>query len=549
MIKHKVLYRQWRPTTFREVVEQEHITRTLKRAIESDRISHAYLFSGTRGTGKTSLAKIFARAINCLDLKDNEPCNVCEICTKALSETLLDIAEIDAASNNSVDDIRKICDEVNYLPALAKYKVYIIDEVHMLSGSAFNALLKTLEEPPSHVVFILCTTEPDKLPATVLSRCQQFNFFRISSQAISQRLKLIADSEGEKITSAALDMIARISFGALRDAISLLDQCISSSEGEIDVPDVLINAGLVEDEYNEKILYAIYKKDVNKILENVDIVISQGKSPSKFLSGLLNYLRNLLVCKHSKNPQDFIESDTDTIKKMIELSKLFSNDKLIEYIKILSSHEQTLKRTSQQKAYLEVILISLIEVLESKKLVEVTETIEIVEEVNSFEEDELFAGLEEPVDISFDSTKKEVKDIKKEVPPKAPVLTKQVTIENGEKEKKKEEEEKSKEIKGLQKSWDKFIQERIDKGSLDVFELKGSKVTITGHKAIIEFDNVFYKESVEYNKEAVTQEIKSFDENVRIIELICNVEKADKDIEEKEIVEIGEKFGVPTDIV
>ncbi len=535
MIKHKVLYRQWRPTTFREVVEQEHITRTLKRAIESDRISHAYLFSGTRGTGKTSLAKIFARAINCLDLKDNEPCNVCEICTKALSETLLDIAEIDAASNNSVDDIRKICEEVNYLPALAKYKVYIIDEVHMLSGSAFNALLKTLEEPPSHVVFILCTTEPDKLPATVLSRCQQFNFFRISSQAISQRLKLIADSEGEKITSPALDMIARISFGALRDAISLLDQCISSSEGEIDVPDVLINAGLVEDEYNEKILHAIYKKDVNKILENVDIVISQGKSPSKFLSGLLNYLRNLLVCKHSKNPQDFIESDTDTIKKMIELSKLFSNDKLIEYIKILSSHEQTLKRTSQQKAYLEVILISLIEVVESKKLVEVVEVVEEV--VESLEEDELFAGLEEPVEI------------KKEAPKKAPVLTKQVTIENGEKEKKKEEEEKSKEIKGLQKSWDKFIQERIDGGSLDVFELKGSKVTITGHKAIIEFDNVFYKESVEYNKEAVTQEIKGFDENVRIIELICNVEKTDKDIEEKEIVEIGEKFGVPTDIV
>ncbi|NLF37242.1 MAG: DNA polymerase III subunit gamma/tau, partial [Clostridiaceae bacterium] len=357
---HIALYREWRPTSFEKVVEQEHITKTLKRAVVTGRISHAYLFSGTRGTGKTSLAKIFARAVNCLDPKDGEPCNKCEICKKALDETLMDIAEIDAASNNSVDNIRRICDEVNYMPSLAKFKVYIIDEVHMLSTSAFNALLKTLEEPPSYAIFILCTTEPNKLPATVLSRCQRFDFHRITVKGIEQRLKLIAKAENENITDDATEMIARISFGAMRDAISLLDQCISSTDKTIEVEDVLNCAGLIDEKSNAKVSKALAENDVKGILSSVNDVIAEGKSPSRFLSGLLGYLRNILVCMNINDPSDFIEADSNAIEQMKTLSKMFDADTVIRYIKELSENEAVLRRASQPKTYLEIMLIGLL---------------------------------------------------------------------------------------------------------------------------------------------------------------------------------------------
>ncbi len=328
-MSHKALYREWRPYSFEQVVEQGHITKTLRRAVVTGRIAHAYLFCGTRGTGKTTLAKIFARAVNCLNPLDGDPCNKCDICKKALDEVLIDIAEIDAASNNSVDNIRKICDEVSYMPGLSKYKVYIIDEVHMLSTSAFNALLKTLEEPPAHVIFILCTTEPNKLPATVLSRCQRFDFHRITSKGIKERLKIIADAEKEQISEEALDMISRISFGALRDAISLLDQCISASDDKIEVEDVLNCAGLIDDQSNAKVIQALVQNDVTGILNSVNEVISEGKSPARFLSGLLGYLRNILVCMNVQDPSRFIEADNNAIIEMKRLSMLMDSDLVI----------------------------------------------------------------------------------------------------------------------------------------------------------------------------------------------------------------------------
>ena len=231
---YTALYREFRPKTFSEMVGQEHITKTLKNQIISNRVGHAYLFNGGRGTGKTSSAKILARAINCLNPKDGEPCNECEICKGILSGSITDIVEMDAASNNSVEDIRAIREEVNFLPTIAKYRVYIIDEVHMLSTGAFNALLKTLEEPPEHVKFILATTEPQKLPATILSRCQRFDFKRISNEDIIKRLKIVCKETKIEITDEALNTIAVLSEGAMRDALSILERCVQDGVTNID---------------------------------------------------------------------------------------------------------------------------------------------------------------------------------------------------------------------------------------------------------------------------------------------------------------------------
>lgn len=231
---YTALYRKFRPLKFQDMVGQEHITRTIRNQIEAGRVGHAYLLNGGRGTGKTTTAKILARAVNCLNPQDGEPCNECEICKAALSGSLTDIVEMDAASNNSVDDIRAIRDEVNFLPTLAKYRVYIIDEVHMLSTGAFNALLKTLEEPPTHVKFILATTEPQKLPATILSRCQRFDFKKISNEAICQRLQYVCDQSKIEITKEALKLIAILAEGAMRDALSILERCLQEECQKID---------------------------------------------------------------------------------------------------------------------------------------------------------------------------------------------------------------------------------------------------------------------------------------------------------------------------
>ena len=242
---HKALYRAYRPQNFEDVVGQQHIIRTLKNQIENNNVGHAYLFAGTRGTGKTSTAKIFARAVNCVQSKDQEPCNECEVCKDIINDNIMDVVEIDAASNNSVDDIRELRESVKYSPTKAKYKVYIIDEVHMLSQGAFNALLKTLEEPPSYIIFILATTEPHKIPATILSRCQRFDFKRVTVNDMSERMKKICNEENIEVEDKALNLIARNAQGALRDALSILDQCISFGGNKIEYKDVVELLGTV----------------------------------------------------------------------------------------------------------------------------------------------------------------------------------------------------------------------------------------------------------------------------------------------------------------
>lgn len=353
------LYRKWRPLVFEDVVEQEHVVKTLKNSVTSQRIAHAYLFCGTRGTGKTTMAKILSRAINCLSPNNGDPCNQCEICKGILNGSILDVIEIDAASNNSVDNIREIRDEVIYVPSKAKYKVYIIDEVHMLSTGAFNALLKTLEEPPAHVVFILATTEAHKLPATILSRCQRFDFRRITVDNIVERITSIASSSDISIQNEAARLIAKMSDGALRDAISILDQCIATGSSEISYDDVLNTIGITDDSFLSDIVDGIVKKDIGKILSLLDRLIMQGKDISKFVSDMVYYYRNMMICKMTKAPSDVLEVTKETLEKIKKQAEATDMNTIINIIKELSALEGTLKWSAYPRVLFEVSLVKI----------------------------------------------------------------------------------------------------------------------------------------------------------------------------------------------
>ncbi|MDO5016595.1 MAG: DNA polymerase III subunit gamma/tau [Eubacteriales bacterium] len=353
------LYRAWRPQTFDEVVAQKQVVYPLKQAVISGDIGHAYLFSGTRGTGKTSLAKIFAKAVNCLDPHNGNPCNQCKICQGINDASLLDVMEIDAASHNSVDNIRRITDEVVFMPTEAKYKVYIIDEVHMLSQGAFNALLKTLEEPPPHVIFILATTEPQRIPATILSRCQRFEFRRIPLEAIEERLREIAAADGIKLTPEAIHTIARLGDGALRDAISLLDQCSSGIEGEITQDDVLTIAGVVRDDFLVGFCSQVLTADLAGVLTSLDELQMSGRSLQRFLQDFLAYLRDLLVASLPRIDADQLINQTSSgIDALRELARLTSQDQLMAMISRLSKINNEMRWSQDPKTTLELAFIS-----------------------------------------------------------------------------------------------------------------------------------------------------------------------------------------------
>ena len=344
-MEYTALYRRFRPKTFEEMVGQEHITRTLKNQITSNRIGHAYLFNGGRGTGKTSAAKIFARAINCINSKDGEPCNECEICKAMLNGSLTDVVEMDAASNNSVEDIRAIREEVNFLPTLAKYRVYIIDEVHMLSTGAFNALLKTLEEPPEHVKFILATTEPQKLPATILSRCQRFDFKKISNVNIEKRLEIICEEIGVKITTDALNLIAILSEGAMRDAISILERCIQDNKDQITQLQIKELAGIPQFEYINKLVKNILQNNAEEAMNVMEEVINEGKDLNNLLWEIIKYIRDIFIYKTSKKLEIYSEEEIEDIKKLAEIAE---KESLLNLIYFLSNLENEIKWSSQK---------------------------------------------------------------------------------------------------------------------------------------------------------------------------------------------------------
>ncbi len=342
---YTALYRKFRPLTFEEIVGQEHITRTLKNQIIAGRVGHAYLLNGGRGTGKTSAAKVLARAINCLNPKDGEPCNECEICKGAINGSLTDIVEMDAASNNSVEDIRSIREEVNFLPTKAKYRVYIIDEVHMLSTGAFNALLKTLEEPPEHVKFILATTEPQKLPATILSRCQRFDFKRLSNASIIKRLETVCQRSNIEITKEAMNIVATLADGAMRDALSILERCVQDGENKIDEDKIKDLVGIPKITYIHNITEAIIDYDIDKVLENLDIVLNEGKDIVNLLWEMIKYTKDILVYKTSKKLDLYSQEE---LKQIEEIAQKASKEKLIDIIYKLSNLENDIKFSTQK---------------------------------------------------------------------------------------------------------------------------------------------------------------------------------------------------------
>ena len=355
-MNYTALYRKFRPTKFSEIVGQDNITKTLRNQIMSNRIGHAYLFSGGRGTGKTTAAKVMSRAINCLNPIDGEPCNECEICKAALSGGLTDIVEMDAASNNSVEDIRSIRDEVNFLPTLAKYRVYIIDEVHMLSTGAFNALLKTLEEPPSHVKFILATTEPQKLPATILSRCQRFDFKRISNDNIKKRLKFVCDESNINITDEAMEIIAVLAEGAMRDALSILERCLQDGENNIDDKKIKELVGIPKTEYIEKIVEGISDNDVENVLKMTEIILEEGKDINNIVWEIIKYVKDLLLYKTTNKLSMYNKEQLNKIRQLINK---FSKDRLMNIIYDLSKLENDIKFTTQKNIMFQVGIIKL----------------------------------------------------------------------------------------------------------------------------------------------------------------------------------------------
>ena len=356
---HKALYRVYRPKTFEDVVGQEHIVKTLKNQIKNHNIGHAYLFSGTRGTGKTSTAKIFARAVNCLNPINEEPCNECEICADTLNDNIMDIVEIDAASNNSVDDIRELRESVKYTPSKARYKVYIIDEVHMLSQGAFNALLKTLEEPPSYVIFILATTEPHKIPATILSRCQRFDFKRVSSKDIADRMAYICKKENIDAEEKALSLIARNSQGALRDALSILDQCMSFGNDKIEYNDVIELLGTVNIDELFELSQSIIDENTKKSLQILNEFVIWGKDIRNLINDLIDHFRNLMVCKVSKDLDEIISLPEESIERLKSQSDNININDLIRILNALSETQDSMKSSSNTRILAEVTIMKI----------------------------------------------------------------------------------------------------------------------------------------------------------------------------------------------
>lgn len=358
-MSYTALYREWRPRVFEDVVGQNHITVTLKNQIKNNRIAHAYLFSGTRGTGKTSTAKIFSKAVNCLELKDGEPCNECEMCKKINMGLAIDVIEMDAASKRNLEDIKDVIENVKYPPQEGKYKVYIMDEVHMLTPQAVNAFLKTLEEPPSNVIFILATTDPQKLPVTILSRCQKFDFRRIKGLYMFERLRKIVKEQGVFADDKSLNLISRMCDGAMRDALSILDQAISMGGGKVEYDGVISMLGLVTNENLIRLTNEVIEKDVEGSMRIVDDIVLSGKDIYNFIKDMITHMRNLLMVKVSKNPEDILDMSEENMELLKEQAQKIRIEEIMRDIRILQDAEDQSKWTKQSRIYLELAVIKM----------------------------------------------------------------------------------------------------------------------------------------------------------------------------------------------
>lgn len=380
-MSYTALYRKFRPDNFEDVKGQDHIVTTLTNQINANRIGHAYLFCGTRGTGKTTVAKILAKAVNCEHPVNGSPCNECEMCKAIQAGTSMNVIEIDAASNNGVDNIREIREEVTYRPTEGRYKVYIIDEVHMLSTGAFNALLKTLEEPPSYVIFILATTEANKIPVTILSRCQRYDFRRITIDTIAARLSELMEKEGVDVEEKAIRYVAKAGDGSMRDALSLLDQCIAFYLGQkLTYDKVLEVLGTVDAEIFSQMLRTILAGDVTGSIRTLETLLNRGKELGQFVTDFTWYLRNLLLVKSADETEELLDVSTENLKLLKEESTMVDDETLIHYIRVLSELSGQLRYAAQKRVLVEVALVKLCKPQMEQNLESVLERLRILEE-------------------------------------------------------------------------------------------------------------------------------------------------------------------------
>ena len=510
---YKALYRTYRPTTFDEIAGQEHITKTFKNALKNNKIAHAYLFSGPRGTGKTSIAKIIAKAVNCEHAPVENPCNDCAICRGIEDNSISDVIEIDAASNNGVDEIREIRDKVKYLPGVAKYKVYIIDEVHMLSIGAFNALLKTLEEPPKHVIFILATTEPHKIPATIRSRCQRFDFRGVSIPEMIGRLNTIIEKENILIEKEAIKVIAESAEGGMRDAISLLDQVNSYTDQKITVDDIHAIKGTVSNSKLLKIANEIYKNNVVEAIKQLDELVLLGKEAPRLVANLIKFYRDILIFKNvnTEDMEQLIYSDSN----FIELSKKLSNNLIFFYIDALNKAQNDMKWTTNSKLYLELALIKMVDKVEKQEII-ITDEIKLIkDEINDLRKK--IANFEyssiKPKEIVEESTNENIIEERFE---KNPFISEFNTGITSDKPEIIEENNKEKEI------IDNFEEEYIkdDSPLYTEKDIEEEKEDIKSESKEKEEVNLFNTVIVEPKKEVIVEPYKTFD--IRYVEDVLN---------------------------
>ena len=513
---HKALYRAYRPQNFEDVVGQEHIIRTLKNQIENNNVGHAYLFSGTRGTGKTSTAKIFARAVNCENSVNQEPCNECEVCKDILNDNIMDVVEIDAASNNSVDDIRELRENVKYSPTKAKYKVYIIDEVHMLSQGAFNALLKTLEEPPSYIIFILATTEPHKIPATILSRCQRFDFKRVTVKDMTARMQKICNEENIIVEDKALNLVARNSQGALRDALSILDQCISFGDNKIEYKDVVELLGTVNVEQLFELAKCIIEQDTRQSLQILNEFVIWGKDIRNLINDLIDHFRNLMVCKVSSDLEEIISLPEETIDQLKLQAKYVDINDLIRILNILSTTQDQMRVSSNPRILAEVTMMKIAQPMFDESKEALIKRIENLEKI--IESGEIKVNAQSTSQNNITSIAKEEES------------TKEVEYE----------QVKSEDVKLIESSWKKIRQVIKDAKQVPLSVLLGDVSSFNVYDNVL---YLIYKDGYAFAKKKLSEENTiSYIENVIRetisrsfnIKVILESEVKDIDLEIKE---------------
>lgn len=414
------LYRKYRPQIFEDVISQQHITVTLKNQVKLDRVAHAYLFTGSRGTGKTTCSKILAKAVNCLNVKDGDPCLECDICVGIENSSILDVSEIDAASNNGVDNIRDLREEANYLPTVCKYRVYIIDEVHMLSTGAFNALLKIMEEPPKHIMFILATTELHKVPATIISRCQRFDFHRIKTEDMVEQLNFVANEQDINIEPEAVSLISRIAEGGMRDGLSLLDQCCCVGQ-DITLKDVENIAGIVGQQYLYQMALAIKQKDCSKSMELIDEIYFKSKDFERFCQELITYFRNIMIAKTVKNPEEIIVLTQDDFKQLTDVAKQYKIDYVLYVLSCLQNCLDKISKTSNKRVQFELTMISLCSEFENQIDSQLLEKVENLEKMISTGNIKVSSSLETEKKSNQGKNQKDVLEKKEQKPLNKPM--------------------------------------------------------------------------------------------------------------------------------